>query len=176
MTLKWNLYEFAFSCVKTKTNSKAFDDFKNKQKSVWSNVFWYVKVCVFQKCIQYTIYWDKTQMLKKFPSEKVSGTKNAMLFLSRAPTRHNFTFNSQFLFELKYKVCLSKILYGIFHFRFRFIFIKDFCSTKFMNSLTFRTKITEKPQTVLLPEQWFLSCNKKFFATKLEEIFENQKT
>ena len=23
---------------------KAFDDFKNKQKSVWSNVFWYVKV------------------------------------------------------------------------------------------------------------------------------------
>ena len=92
-------------------------------------------------------------MLKKFPSEKVSRTTNAMLFLSRAPTRHNFTFKSQFLFELKYKVCLYKILYGIFHFRFRFIFIKDFYSTKFMDSLTFRTKIIEKPQTVLLPEQ-----------------------
>ena len=25
---------------------KAFDDLKNKQKSVWSNVFWYVNVCI----------------------------------------------------------------------------------------------------------------------------------
>ena len=26
---------------------KAFYNFKNKRKSVWSNVFWYVKVCIF---------------------------------------------------------------------------------------------------------------------------------
>ena len=26
-----------------KIHSKAFDDFKNKQNNVWSNVFWYVK-------------------------------------------------------------------------------------------------------------------------------------
>ena len=37
-------------------------------KSAWSNVFWYVKVCIFWKCIQYTIHWDKTQILKKRPS------------------------------------------------------------------------------------------------------------
>ena len=30
---------------------KAFDDFENQQKSVWSSVFWYVKVCIFWKCI-----------------------------------------------------------------------------------------------------------------------------
>ena len=43
---------------------KAFDDFKMKQKSVWSNVFWYVKVCIFYKCIQQTIHWDKTNVKK----------------------------------------------------------------------------------------------------------------
>ena len=35
-------------------------------------------------------------MLKKYPSEKISVTKNALFFLSRAPTHHSFTFNSQF--------------------------------------------------------------------------------
>ena len=44
---------------------KVFHDFENKQKGVWSNVFWYVKACIFWKCVQYTIHWDKTQMLKK---------------------------------------------------------------------------------------------------------------
>ena len=63
-----------------KDTLKAFDDFKNKQKSVWSNAFWYVKVCIFWKCIQYTIQWDKIQMLKKFPSNKISSTKNAIFF------------------------------------------------------------------------------------------------
>ena len=93
-------------------------------KNVWSNIFWYVKVCIFWKCIQYTIHWDKTQMLKKFPSDKINGTKNALFFLSRAPTHHSFTFNLRFLYELKHKVRLSKTECGIFHFRFCFVFIK----------------------------------------------------
>ena len=119
--------QFMFqTCVKhvLKDTPKAFDDFKNKQKSVWSNAFWYVKVCIFWKCIQYTIHWDKTQMLKKFPSDKINGTKNALFFLSRAPTHHSFTFNLRFLYELKHKVHLSKTVCGIFHFQFRFVFIK----------------------------------------------------
>ena len=33
------------------------------------------------------------QMLKKFSLGKISGTKNALFFLSRAPTHHSFTFN-----------------------------------------------------------------------------------
>ena len=99
-------------------------DFKTKQKSVWSNGFWYLKVFISWKCIQYTIHWDKTQILKKFPSDKINGTKNTLFFLSRAPTHHSFTFNLRFLYELKHKVRLSKTVCGIFHFRFRFVFIK----------------------------------------------------
>ena len=75
-------------------------------------------------CIQYTIHLHKTQILKKFPSDKINGTKSVLFFLSRAPTHHSFTFNLRFLYDLKHKVRLSKTMCGIFHFRFRFVFIK----------------------------------------------------
>ena len=54
----------------------------------------------------------------------LQSTKNALFFLFRAPTYYSFTFNLRFLSELKLKVRLSKTIYGIFHFRYRFIFIK----------------------------------------------------
>ena len=104
-----------------KDTLKAFNDFKNKQKCVWSNVFWYVKVCILWKCIQYSIHWDKAQMLKQLPLEKLNRTKNDFFFLLRAPTHHSFTFNLWFLYELKHKI---RTVCGIFHFRFRFVFIK----------------------------------------------------
>ena len=63
-------------------------------------------------------------MLKKCSSGKINGAKNALFFLSRAPTHHSFTFNLRFLYELKHKIRLSKTVCGIFHFRFRFVFIK----------------------------------------------------
>ena len=75
-------------------------------------------------------------MLKKFPSDKINGTKNALFFLSRAPTHHSFTFNLQFLYELKHKVRLSKTVYEIFHFRFRFVFIKIYLFVQ-QNAWTF---------------------------------------
>ena len=43
-------------------------------------------------------------------------------FLSRAPTHHSF--NLRFLYELKHKARLSKTVCWIFHFQFRFVFIK----------------------------------------------------
>ena len=64
-------------------------------------------------------------MLKKFPSDKINGTKNALFFLSRAPTHHSLAFNLRFLYELKHKVCLSKTVCGIFHYQFRFVFFKQ---------------------------------------------------
>ena len=82
---------------------------KTSKKSVWNNISWYVKLCIFWKCIHYTIYLDKTQMLKKFSSEKINGSKN-VLFFSRA--HHIFTFNLRFLHELKHKVRLSKTNYA----------------------------------------------------------------
>ena len=63
----------------------AFNDFENKKKSVWSNAFLYVKKYIFRKFIQYTIQWDKTKMLQKFPSDKINVTKKAVFFHSRAP-------------------------------------------------------------------------------------------
>ena len=62
------------------------------------------------------------QMLKKIPSDKINGSKNALYFLSRDPTHHSFTFNLQFLYELKRKVRLSKTVSEIFHYRFSFVF------------------------------------------------------
>ena len=53
--------------------------------------------------------------LKKFLSDKINVTKNALFFLSRAPAHNSFTFNSQFLYELKHMVHLSKTVCGIFH-------------------------------------------------------------
>ena len=62
-------------------------------------------------------------MLKKFPSDKINVTKNALFFLSQVAADHSFTFNLQFLSLLKHKVCLYKTVYGIFYFGF-LIFIK----------------------------------------------------
>ena len=62
-------------------------------------------------------------MLKKILSDKINGTKNALFFLSRAPTDHSFTFNLQFLYELKHKVRLSKTVWDL-HSRFRFVNIR----------------------------------------------------
>ena len=83
-----------------KDTLKAFEDFKSKQNSVWSNVFWYIKVCIFWTFIQYTMHWDKTQKLKKIPLDKINRSKNALFFLSLASTHHNFTFNLRFLYEV----------------------------------------------------------------------------
>ena len=65
-------------------------------------------------------------MLKKFPSDKINGIKNALFFLSQAPTHHSFTFNLRLLYELKHKVCLSKTVCGIFNFRFLLAFIEAY--------------------------------------------------
>ena len=97
---------------------------ETSNKSLWSNVFWYVKVGILWQCFQYTMDWDKTQILEKLFLDKINGTKNALFFLLRTPTHHSFTFNLWFLYELKHKVCLSITGCEIFNFWFSFIFIK----------------------------------------------------
>ena len=63
-------------------------------------------------------------MFRKFPSDKINGTKNALFFLSRAPTHHSFTFNLRFLYELRHKVRSLKLCVRFNNFRFRLVFIK----------------------------------------------------
>ena len=38
-------------------------------------------IYTFWKCIQYIIDWGKSQMFKKFSSEKINSTKNALFFI-----------------------------------------------------------------------------------------------
>ena len=72
----------------------------------------------------YSIHYTLRQMLKQFPSDKINRTKNALFCLSPIPTHHSFTFNLRLLYELKYKVRVTKTVCKMFHFRFRFVFIK----------------------------------------------------
>ena len=67
----------------------------------------------------------KHRQEKKFRDE-TKGTKK---------THDSFPFNLRFFYELNHKVCISEFVCGIFHFRFRFVLIKDFCSTKCIGSL-----------------------------------------
>ena len=123
---------------------------------------------MFWKFIQYTIHWDKTQMLKIFPSDKINITK-----------MHFFSFLSSKLITVLLLICnsytdwsfhLSKTLCGIFHFRFLFVFIRVYIffhqkalTLWLWNVITlFIIKAMEKPHTGLFPDCWFLSCNKKF--------------
>ena len=108
--LLWHLFIIHWFVCNThtfKNTLKAFGDFKKKQKCVRSNVFWYVKVCIFWKCIQYIIQWDKAQMLNKFVSDKLNGAKYVPFF-SRAATYHSLTFDLRFWYEVKQMVCLYK--------------------------------------------------------------------
>ena len=56
--------------------------------------------------------------------KKKNGAKNALFFLSQAPTHHSYTFNLRFLYQLKHKVRPSKTVCGIFHFQFQFVLIR----------------------------------------------------
>ena len=98
--------------------------------------------------------------------EKINFAKNALFFLSRTPTHDNFisihssymSWSSRFIFR-KLWVKFSIFDSVLFLLKLRFF------STKRMDSLNlipFKIKKVKKPHTVLLPDLWFLSCNKKF--------------
>ena len=57
---KKRLFQIGFKQIKKKLCQKGlryFEGFKNKQKSVWSNIFW--------EFIEYIIHWDKTNVNTK---------------------------------------------------------------------------------------------------------------
>ena len=43
-------------CLFVKDTLKAYRNFKNKQKSVWSNVFWYAKVYIYSESVLNSLY------------------------------------------------------------------------------------------------------------------------
>ena len=136
--------------------------------SVWSNVFLFVKVCIFWKCMQYTIHWDKTHMLKKFPLYKINDTKMPSFFFWKLQLI-SFTFNLWSLYELKYKVLVYKTVCKIFHFRFRIFCIKVYIFVQ-QNAwilwlwniiIPFKIKITEKLHTVF-PKDLIFKLQQEF--------------
>ena len=96
-------------------------------------------------------------MLKKFPSDKINDAKNALLFLSRVPTHHSFTFNLRFLYEMNHKVRLSKTVCEIFHFRFCLTFTKVYIFVK-TDKITYSECSLEKRMTIA---KISLHCNLK---------------
>ena len=107
---------------------KAFDNFKTKHKSVGSNVFWYGKVWIFWKCIQYTIHWDKTKMLKKFPLDKINGKKISSFFFHKLQliTVLLLICNSYMSWSARFvslKLCVWFSILDSFSFLLKFIFL-----------------------------------------------------
>ena len=119
---------------------KAFNDFKNKQESVWSNDFWYVKLYIFWKCIQNTIHCDKTQMLKKFLRAKETVQKMSSFFFRELQLiTILFLIFDSYIYELKHKVHLSKTVWDFpFSIPVRFYWSLHFWSTKRMDCLTLK--------------------------------------
>ena len=90
---------------------------------------------------KYKYLSDKTQMLKKFPSDKINVTKNALFFFRELQLiTVILSIRNSYRYELKHKFHLSKTVCGIFDFRFRLVFVEVYiCSTKSMDSLTLKS-------------------------------------
>ena len=88
-------------------------------------MFFDIWKCIYSESLVNTLYIEiKHKCKKKIPLDKINIKKNVHFFISRAPTNLGCTFNLQFLYKLKHKIYISKRVCGIFHFRFRLIFIK----------------------------------------------------
>ena len=104
---------------------KAFNNFKSK--SVRSNAFFICKSIygqyIYSESLFNALYIEIRKCSKTFLSDKIDGTKNVLVFLSRAPIHHSFTFNLRFFYELTHKDQLSKTVRGVFYFRFPLVYI-----------------------------------------------------
>ena len=77
---------------------KVFNNFKNKQQE-YEVIFVSIIKCVYSESVFNTLYIEiKQKSLKNFLQTKYL-------------THHSFTFKLCFLYELKYKVCLSKTVW-----------------------------------------------------------------
>ena len=96
---------------------------KISNRSVWNNVFWYLKVHICSENLFNSLCMEM-QILLKIPYDKINVTKNALFFLSQPPTHHSFNFIWGFLCKLKHKSHLLENVCGVYHFKFHLVFIK----------------------------------------------------
>ena len=95
-------------------------------KKVYEVMFLDMSKYVYSESLFNTPYIEMKQNVKKISSQQNKRYKKCTLF----STRHSFTFDLKFWYELKYRVCLCKSMCGIFHFRFYFVFIKVYFFVK----------------------------------------------
>ena len=62
-------------------------------KNVYEVMFFDLQKYLYSESVLNTLYIEIKTNFKKFLSDKINGTKNALFFLSQAPTQHSFTFN-----------------------------------------------------------------------------------
>ena len=108
---------------------------KTSNKSVWSNVFRFVKVYIFWKFTQYAKQWDK-----KISYGQKKRYKSALFFLSFAPiiTVLLLIHNSYTSGSTRF-ICLKlSVRFSIFDSVLDFIKSLYFCSTKSMDTLTLK--------------------------------------
>ena len=98
-------------------------------KNTSGRLLLYVKICIFWKCLQYTIHWDKT---KKISFEQNKRYENALFFFRELQLTTVLLLISDSYMS---KVCLSETGSGIFHVRFCFFFIKVYIFVKKMHRL-----------------------------------------
>ena len=126
-------------------------------------------IYILREYMQYPFYLDKRQILKKIPSDKLNGTKKPSFFLHQLQlitvlllTRDSFTSWSTGFVSLRVPAGFSFFDYVSSLLKVIFLFNKMHGLFDFENFIiTFKIKITEKPPTVLHPDLWFLSWNKK---------------
>ena len=100
---------------------------KTSNKNVWSNVFWYVKVWIFWKCIQYTIHCAETNV-KKIPFGQNNRCKKCPLFF--------FLFRELQLITALFLLCDSYMRWST-----RFVSLKLFVEFSILDSASFLLKL-----------------------------------
>ena len=108
-------------------------------------------------------------MLEKFPSDKGNVTKNALFFSFVSSNSSQFYFGFTILIQSEaHKFHLSKTVRGIFHFRFRLIFIKVYIFVQqktwplWLQNVIINFKIEMIEKLLWFLSLWFLSFNKTF--------------
>ena len=110
----------------------SFDDFKNKHKSVWRNLFWYVKVCISWKSIQvYYFFFCELQLIP------------VLLLICDSFMSWSTRFVSL-------KLCVGFSVFDSVSFLLKFIFLFNKMHGLFDCKIPFKMKIIEKSHTDLI--------------------------
>ena len=109
-------------------NWKLLTILKTSSKYVWSIIFWYEKVHIFWKYIQYTIHWGKMENFEKFSSNKISSKKmpSFIFFEFKLITVLLLVCNSYMNWSTRFvslKQCLGFSVFDSLSFLLNFIFL-----------------------------------------------------